>query len=146
MRRTLIWFLSEVSPLQGFSLQAWVPLLQIQMMRISDGFSFVTSSTFGTFSLVSPSGSSSDSEDDEEDTDLDFLSGVSTTGIFTSGLGFSSSDSEDEEEFFSLAIVSNDSFRDGATFSINGISECTFSVLPQKTLMMKKKLLSLLWV
>ena len=44
----------------------------------------MTSSTFGTFSLVSSSGSSSNSEDDEEDTDLDFLSGVSTTGIFTS--------------------------------------------------------------
>ena len=37
----------------------------------SDGFSFVTSSTFDTFSLVSPSGSSSDSEDDDdEDSDL----------------------------------------------------------------------------
>ena len=47
----------------------------------SDGFSFVTSSTFDTFSLVYPSGSSSHSEDDEEDSDLDFLSGVSTTGI-----------------------------------------------------------------
>ena len=34
----------------------------------SDGFSFVTSSTFGTFSgLVSPSGSSSDSDSDDDD-------------------------------------------------------------------------------
>ena len=40
MMRTLIWtFLSEVSPLQGFpGLQAWVPLLQIQMMRILMAF------------------------------------------------------------------------------------------------------------
>ena len=36
--RTLIWFLSEVSALQGFPLQAWVPLLQIQMMRILMAF------------------------------------------------------------------------------------------------------------
>ena len=71
MMMILIWTFSQVSPLQGFPLQAWVPLLQIQMMRILDGFSFVTSSTFGTFSLVSPSGSSSDSEDDDdEDSDL----------------------------------------------------------------------------
>ena len=88
MMCTLIWIFSQVSPLQGFSLQAWVPLTSDSDDEGSDGFSFVTSSTFGIFSFVSSSGSSSDSEDDDEDSDLDFLSGISTTGISTSGLGF----------------------------------------------------------
>ena len=77
-----------MSPLQGFSLQTWFSSASDSDDEDSDGFSFVTSSTFGTFSLVSSSGSSSDSEDDEEDSDLDFLSGVPTTLIFTADLGF----------------------------------------------------------
>ena len=38
MMRILIWTFSQVSPLQGFSLQTWFPLLQIQMMRILMAF------------------------------------------------------------------------------------------------------------
>ena len=38
MRRILIWTFSQVSPLQGFPLQTWFLLLQIQMMRILMAF------------------------------------------------------------------------------------------------------------
>ena len=87
----------------------------------SDGFSFVTSSTFDTFSLVYPSGSSSHSEDDEEDSDLDFLSGVSTTGISTSDLVSSVSDSDDEDSD-GFSFVTSSTFDTFSLVSSSGSS------------------------